>query len=235
MRDYFVGLDLGQAQDPTALIVAHRRQAPAPLPADPKPQDLRRPAMENHYDIAQIRRYPLGTSYPTIVDEVTSRLTKPPYAGNVQLIIDGTGVGRSVVDLFRIPLRVAFPITITASGAPSQDEQGYWRVAKRDLVGTVQVLLQTKRLWIAAQLPEASLLTGELIAFQVKITAAANDVYGAWREGQHDDLVLATALACWAGESKLFGRPFNPVAGGTRLAFPLSRRIQKLGSERRRL
>jgi len=24
--------------------------------------------------------------------------------------------------------------------------------------------------------------------------------YGAWREGTHDDLVLATALACWAGE-----------------------------------
>ena len=33
----------------------------------------------------------------------------------------------------------------------------------------------------------------------MKITAAANDTYNA-REGQHDDLVLALALACWAGE-----------------------------------
>ena len=32
---------------------------------------------------------------------------------------------------------------------------------------------------------------------QVKITAAAYDVYGAGREGTHDDLVLAVALTCW--------------------------------------
>ena len=27
-----------------------------------------------------------------------------------------------------------------------------------------------------------------------------HDTYGAWREGVHDDLVLATALACWYAE-----------------------------------
>jgi hypothetical protein len=31
----------------------------------------------------------------------------------------------------------------------------------------------------------------------VKITAAANETFAAWREGAHDDLVLAVALACW--------------------------------------
>ena len=38
------------------------------------------------------------------------------------------------------------------------------------------------------------------MAFQVKITAAANATFGAWREGSHDDLVLAVAMACWYGE-----------------------------------
>ena len=28
----------------------------------------------------------------------------------------------------------------------------------------------------------------------------AHDSYGAWREKEHDDLVLAVALACWYGE-----------------------------------
>ena len=28
----------------------------------------------------------------------------------------------------------------------------------------------------------------------------AHDSYGAWREGQHDDLVLAVALAVWFAE-----------------------------------
>jgi hypothetical protein len=37
-------------------------------------------------------------------------------------------------------------------------------------------------------------------AFQVEITAAADDLYGAWREGAHDDLALAVALTCWYGE-----------------------------------
>ncbi len=50
---------------------------------------------------------------------------------------------------------------------------------------------------MAPELPEAETLMNELLNFEVKITAAANDVYGAWREGTHDDLVLAVALTCW--------------------------------------
>ncbi len=30
--------------------------------------------------------------------------------------------------------------------------------------------------------------------------ATAHDSYEAWREGDHDDLMLSVALACWAGE-----------------------------------
>lgn len=37
----------------------------------------------------------------------------------------------------------------------------------------------------------------ELIAYRVRITANAHDVYEPWREGAHDDLLLAVALACW--------------------------------------
>jgi hypothetical protein len=62
------------------------------------------------------------------------------------------------------------------------------------------VLLQTGRLKIASALPEAEVLVKELLAFQVKITSTAHDAYGAWREGVHDDLVLALALATWYGE-----------------------------------
>jgi hypothetical protein len=34
----------------------------------------------------------------------------------------------------------------------------------------------------------------------VKITPTANEAFGAWREGAHDDLVLAVAIAAWEGE-----------------------------------
>lgn len=75
-------------------------------------------------------------------------------------------------------------------------------VPKRDLVSVIQVLLQTKRLKIPTLLPEAQILLEEMTNFQVKISLAGNDSYGAWREGTHDDLLLAVALACWAAEKK---------------------------------
>jgi hypothetical protein len=40
----------------------------------------------------------------------------------------------------------------------------------------------------------------ELLAFRVKVTASANETFEAWRERDHDDLVLAVATAAWVGE-----------------------------------
>ena len=67
-------------------------------------------------------------------------------------------------------------------------------------MSTIQVLLQTKRLKIATLLPEAKTLLEEMTNFQVKISLAGHDSYGAWREGTHDDLLLAVAMACWVAE-----------------------------------
>lgn len=72
---------------------------------------------------------------------------------------------------------------------------------KRDLVSTLQVLFQSGRLKVAGGLKLAPVLVEELLNFKVKINVkTAHDSYEAWREGIHDDLVLAVALACWYGE-----------------------------------
>ncbi len=182
---FYLGLDLGQAQDPTALVAVERRN------------DLQNAVCS----VPAITRYSLGTGYPEIVSSVAEKLARAPR--QTKLVIDGTGVGRAVVDLFlRHPSLSGrssdiIPVTITAGDSESR-EDGYWRVPKRNLVGVVQVLLQSKRLKIAENLPETPTLVSELQNFKVKITAAANDTYGEWREGKHDDLVLAVALACWA-------------------------------------
>jgi len=40
-----------------------------------------------------------------------------------------------------------------------------------------------------------------MLNFRAKIDpATAHDSYSAWREQDHDDLVLSVALACWWGE-----------------------------------
>jgi hypothetical protein len=43
-------------------------------------------------------------------------------------------------------------------------------------------------------------LIRELETMRMRITASGNDQYGAYGEGEHDDLVLALALALWYAE-----------------------------------
>lgn len=57
------------------------------------------------------------------------------------------------------------------------------------------------------------MLINELLSFKVKITPNAHDTYGTWREGVHDDLVLAVALAYWIGE--------NPTESPTIITLPI--------------
>ena len=191
---YIVGVDLGQSCDYTALCVLQQERR---VHAE-KPDET-----QTHYLCSHLERIPLGTPYTAIVIRVRALLSTPPLPGS-PLAVDQTGVGRPVVDMLRlggIPCWLR-PVTITSGAAVSYDKvlQEH-HVPKRELVSLLQVLLQQRRLRIAAQLAEARTLTKELANFRVKITAAANETFGAWREGQHDDLVLAVALAAWVGEN----------------------------------
>jgi hypothetical protein len=58
----------------------------------------------------------------------------------------------------------------------------------------------TRRLQIARSLTDARTQVRQLENFRVKITLLVHETFGAWREGQHDDLVLAAALAGWWAE-----------------------------------
>jgi hypothetical protein len=208
---FYLGLDLGQAADYSALAILERQ-----------PQAARDSRM---FHCRHLQRWPLKTSYPAIVadmarivasDDLQHALRRFNGEGHhgsqfgienqrqatmPVLAIDATGVGAPVVDMFRAAsLRaVLTPIIITGGDAVTR-EGGVTRVPKRDLVSAAQVALQTGRLKIASDLPEAQALVRELENFQVKISLdTAHDSYGAWREGAHDDLVLAVALALWCG------------------------------------
>ena len=125
----------------------------------------------------------------------------PPLARSA-LAVDQTGVGRPVVDLLRRARVGAWlrPITITAGHKATPDDGGGWCVPKKELVGVLQVLLRARRIKVPLSLPEAQTLVQELLNFRVKVTASANETFEAWRERDHDDLVLAVAIAAWVGE-----------------------------------
>ncbi len=184
-RAFFTGLDLGQTKDYTAIAVLERTLE----------------GKEATYACRYLYRYPLGTSYVTIAGEVAKLMQRPPLPKSV-LVVDQTGVGRPVVDVLRqtaIPATL-WPVTITAGAAVVTGADGGLHVPKRQLVSTLQVLLQSGRLKIDASLPHAATLTRELQNFKVKITLAANESFEAWREADHDDMVLALALAAWMAE-----------------------------------
>jgi hypothetical protein len=63
------------------------------------------------------------------------------------------------------------------------------------------LLLQGRRLHTSPALEHAQTLVKEMENFRVKITAAMKETFESVREGLHDDLVLAAAMAAWVGES----------------------------------
>ena len=64
----------------------------------------------------------------------------------------------------------------------------WWYVYKGQLLPLLQVVLECMDLRIPRELPESSLLVKELICMRPQ---------GDGRGGEHDDMAMALALACW--------------------------------------
>jgi hypothetical protein len=62
-------------------------------------------------------------------------------------------------------------------------------------------------------MPAMEQLLSEIPDFRVKITTAGNAIWGTWRDGAHDDLILSLAIAGWYGV-RLDGRTKGGWTGG---------------------
>jgi hypothetical protein len=215
---FTLGLDLGQAADYTALVVLEKFTQPL-REVDPATGNQR---TATRYEIRYLTRYPLGTSYTTVVENVTQMMrsdelrqwikVKDRYGDRVpklirpELVCDATGVGRPVVDLFKEAGLAPIGVSIHGGEKVSKDyERGisFWNVPKRDLVGQLQVAFQNRTLKIAQSLPLAGVLAEELRTFTRKINlTTAHESFEHWRDSQHDDLVLAASLAFWWADGK---------------------------------
>jgi hypothetical protein len=193
MASCFLGVDLGQSSDYTALAVVERAEMTGDWD----------PVMVAWREVVRLRvryleRVPLGTPYPDIVERVRQMTRSGELAGRCHVVADATGVGRPVIDLLRrAELGCGLmPVVVTGGDREAQDG-GYYRVPKRDLIVGLQVLLQQGNLQIASGLRHSETLAAEMAGMRVRTTHTGHEQYGAWREGQHDDLVFAVALACW--------------------------------------
>jgi len=197
---HFVGLDLGQMHQYSAMAVLERRLAAHGWTI----ADFRPP-----YALRHLKRFPPGTPYPEIAEALRALLKTPEVSGAV-VALDVTGVGRAVKELFNDELHdrvfcTFAPVTVVGSGpnAAGAGSTCGLVVPKLELVGTMQVLLQTRRLKIAEAMPETAVLIRELEAFRASPPVLRGESVEQWRERDHDDLVLAVAVAAWLGEQAL--------------------------------
>ena len=191
-RAMAVGIDVGQAHDPTAIAIVSRITTDTTNPAlselNPEPHP--------RYEVQHLERLRLGMPYPAQVDHLEALLCRPPLDRMApRVLVDYTGVGRPVFDMFagRHALRRAQGVVITGGRDTTRHGPG-WSVPKGELVSKLQALLHAGELRIAASLPDAPVLLRELQDFRVRFTDSGNASFNA-REGAHDDLVLALALA----------------------------------------
>lgn len=207
MSILIAGLDLGQAHDYTALVIAECSGSKRMVTSNAKDRETGLPYTKKspvemmpltQVDVRHIERFPLQTRYMEIAYMLRSRLLAmraPRY-----LAVDKTGVGVGVIEMFQELSPIGITITGGTQVQPSEGQQDY-NVPKRDLVSGAQLVLQNRVLRISKGLPHADLLTREMQNFRTKISVGGHDSYEAWREKDHDDLVLALAIAIWTAET----------------------------------
>lgn len=204
-----VSVDLGMGPDPTSIVVIEgktweylgtreyesedstRFQPYFRAPDGTESEDCPPPV----FYLRHIERLSPGSSYARIVARVKEILRS---VRDSDLVIDATGVGQAAIDLFKEEGLGATVVTITAGDEVTEQWPGF-RVPKRDVISTAQVLLQTDRLRIARDLPNAQLLLRELQGFRMNVDLKRTSDSLSWREGTNDDLVLALAVGLWLG------------------------------------
>lgn len=231
-RQVAIGVDIGQRVDPTAIAVVEREQrvesptlGVAAMEAARSAAELRPPieaaASERrvwHHTARYLDRLPLGTPYPAVAD----RLAR--IAANVQqktgqratVFIDATGVGQPVVDELRlhdVPARLV-AVYFTYGDRRIVEHHGRVTLGKAYLVSRMQALFQGNRLHLPPGHPEAETLVKELLDYEIRVDQDANDKYGAFKVGTHDDLVTALGLAVQTDGAPLEGVIARTLATG---------------------
>jgi hypothetical protein len=129
---FYLGLDLGQRRDPSAIAVVEKARV---------------------MRVRHLERFRLGTLYPNVVERVREITQHRELAGNCALAVDGTGVGAPVVDMLRAARLGCDIAAVTITGGDRQRQTGsVWSVPKRDLIAVVPVLLERdelRRCWPA--------------------------------------------------------------------------------------
>ena len=192
--DYYIGLDLGKDRDFSAVAIVERFEQRLNT-RDPVTFAFHK---RISITVRHAERIRLGTSYPQVGNRIEQIISALPMSNSRHLIPDATGVGSPVVDMLKRARLNATITPVVITGADQESEsKGTWRVPKRNLIEGLQIMIQSDELQFAGGMPGLPALLRELAAVRRWVSNNGHEVYGARKSGEHDDLVLAVALACW--------------------------------------
>jgi len=186
---YYVGCDLGEVQDFSALSVIERNVV----------FHEERSVFISEYVARELIRFPQRTPYPDVVKQVKLIFENPYIKTYGELIVDQTGVGRPVIEMMEREGLSPIGITITGGHEVSKTVDGY-NVPKKEIVSAFLVMAQSAQFHVSKKLKLAEDFRKELEAFKVKMNIrTGHEIYEG--EGEHDDLVLSVAIALWYAHS----------------------------------
>jgi hypothetical protein len=177
--------------------------------------------LRTEYHVRHLERWSMGSLYRNINQRVIELVTG--LEGSRALVVDVTATGAPLWASLKPQLKDALegdyggqvkPGIFKISGLEGgvvMGADGVVSVPRRDLVTTMQILLEEERFKVAEGLDLAPTLQKEMGNFRIKVNKDGKEDLESWREGSHDDLVLAVALSAWAGERYLRKRQAAPV------------------------
>jgi hypothetical protein len=181
---YYLGLDLGQRHDHSALAALHL----AWTPASQCPLTFAR-RFQPSLTIASLHRFPLGTDYDELHDLIYRQLARDNR--HQELIVDAGGPGPPIVDRLRRALDSHItirPVLITGGKGENTLSGGYIGIPRRTLISTLLLAIAARTLGCPEGLPHWQTFEEELVELRGDNTHPGNS-------DSHDDLVIAVALA----------------------------------------
>ncbi len=162
------------------------------------------------FEVIWLERFGADRRYPAIIARVVEIVAARQLGRRYSLLVDITATGRPPLKLLED--RGQYPRALqVVAGTEETYVSGVQSVPRRDMVSVVQVLLQSNRLQVAADLEFARDLVADLQAFDPQPPPAGQAPH------RNEDLVRAVALAVWWGDRQAWHTDIskiNPLAGG---------------------
>lgn len=212
---WHLGLDLGERQDHSALVVL-----------DTIWEQKGRCHETYGYKFAPVltirsmERFPLNTGYQNVprivgdrVRQIEERQRTSYQPADIELIVDAGGPGGPMVDMLRAtaPNNVkVLPVMITSGAAESSLSGGFHGVPRRDLITRLIQMMTSGCLQCPAAMPNATIWQNELLSL-----GGSNTHPG--RASEHDDITVAAALAAWAAARS--APELNPATQAKRIKY----------------